>query len=224
MQPIKPRVLTLILTPEQVKKLSHCTRRQHLSCTKLLARGTLASHFMQMLGIGSDRREMVKILMSGEDADRFLDVLYDELQMHKPGHGIAYATDVVACAGAHSLPRMEPDYAAASEEEKKMYQKITVVVDRGNADRVMDAARAAGARGGTILHGRGSTGKEAQKIFGIEIEEEKEVVVILTPTAITAQVFDAIRQEMDIDSPGRGIMYVEAVAVTRGLVENRQDE
>lgn len=102
-----------------------------------------------------------------------------------------------------------------------MYQKITVVVDRGNADKVMDAARTAGARGGTILHGRGSTGKEAQKIFGIEIEEEKEVVVILTPKAVTAGVFDAIAKELDIESPGKGIMYVEPLAATRGLLEEQ---
>lgn len=221
MRPMDMRLLTMILTAEQVKKLSQCTRRQRVSCTKLLARGTVSNHFMQMMGISSDRREMVKVLMDGETADRFLEFVYKELHMHKPGHGIAYVTNIVACAGAHGLPRMEPENPA-TEEEKKMYQKITVVVDRGNAERVMDTARAAGAKGGTILHGRGSTGQEAQKIFGIEIEEEKEVVVILTPGGITARVFDAIAQEMDIDAPGKGIMYVEPLAYTRGLVEDEQ--
>lgn len=103
-----------------------------------------------------------------------------------------------------------------------MYHKITVVVERGNAEDVMDAAREAGARGGTILHGRGSTGKEAQTIFGIEIEPEKEIVLILTPVDITQRVFDAIAQKMDIDAPGNGIMYVEPIATTRGLFESTQ--
>lgn len=98
-----------------------------------------------------------------------------------------------------------------------MYQKITVIVDRGNADQVMEVARAAGVRGGTILHGRGSTGKEAQKIFGIEIEEEKELVVILTPASLTPTVFNAIAEKLDIDAPGKGIMYVEPMVETRGL-------
>ncbi|NLO15649.1 MAG: hypothetical protein GX123_06350 [Clostridiales bacterium] len=103
-----------------------------------------------------------------------------------------------------------------------MYKKITVIVDRGNAEDVMTAARSAGARGGTILHGRGSSHHEYKKIFGIEVEPEKDMVIILTPKDITQKVLDAIAGKLDIDVPGNGIMYVEPVAATRGLFENRK--
>lgn len=216
MQSTDLRVLTLILTPEQVNKLSRRARKNRISCTKILAKGTVSNHFMQMLGIGSDRREMIKILLQKAEADSFLDTLSEELQLSKPGHGIVYMTEAIACAGAHGFPR-KPMENTAAQEDNTMYQKITVIVDRGNADQVMEVARAAGVRGGTILHGRGSTGKEAQKIFGIEIEEEKELVVILTPASLTPTVFNAIAEKLDIDAPGKGIMYVEPMVETRGL-------
>lgn len=216
------QVLNMILTHEQVNLLSKQARKHHLSATKILARGTLASGFFQMLGITSDRRELVSILMSSKDAGEFIDLVYEKLQMDKPGHGIAYLIDVLACIGTHNGTKITLEETASLNPEGSMYHKITVVVERGNAEDVMDAAREAGARGGTILHGRGSTGKEAQTIFGIEIEPEKEIVLILTPVDITQRVFDAIAQKMDIDAPGNGIMYVEPIATTRGLFESTQ--
>lgn len=218
------QVLTLILTPEQSAALSKQARKHHLSVTKILAKGTVASHFFQMLGITSDRRELVSILMSKENAMEFIDVLHDKLQLDNPGHGIAYLTDALACVGTHNGTQITLDETASLYPEENMYHKITVVVERGNAEDVMEAARGAGARGGTILHGRGSSGKEARTIFGMEIEPEKEIIIILTPTAITRQVFDAVAEKMDIETPGKGIMYIEPLAGTRGLLESTQAE
>lgn len=215
----RAQVLTLILTPEQVKNISRLARKMNLSSTKLLAKGTVESHFLHALGITSDRREVVKILMRKEDAEHFLESLHDKLKLEEPGHGIAYLTDVLACMGTHNgTSFMLQDNPNLCTEEC-MYKKITVIVDRGTGEDVMTAARSAGARGGTILHGRGSTHNEAHKVFGIEVEPEKDLVVILTPKDITQKVMDAIGEKIDIDVPGHGIMYVEAVAATRGLFE-----
>ena len=200
------QVLNMILTHEQVNLLSKQARKHHLSATKILARGTPASGFFQILGITSDRRELVSILMSSKDAGEFIDLVYEKLQMDKPGHGIAYLTDVLACIGTHNGTKITLEETASLNPEGSMYH----------------ISREEGAGGATILHGRGSTGKEAQTIFGIEIEPEKEIVLILTPVDITQRVFDAIAQKMDIDAPGNGIMYVEPIATTRGLFESTQ--
>ena len=60
------------------------------------------------------------------------------------------------------------------------FDLIVAIVNRGFSDLVMDAARAAGASGGTILHGRGTGVHEAEQFFGIAIQPEKEIVLILT--------------------------------------------
>jgi nitrogen regulatory protein PII len=224
METTTPRVqvLTLILTPEQVKSISQRARKLQLSSTKLLAKGTVESHFLHALGITSDRREIVTMVLRKEDAGQFLDALHDKLDLDEPGNGIAFLTDVLACMGTHNGTSIVLEENPSLCTEECMYKKITVIVDRGNAEDVMTAARSAGARGGTILHGRGSSYHEYRKIFGIEVEPEKDMVIILTPKDITQKVLDAIAGKLDIDVPGNGIMYVEPVAATRGLFENRK--
>ena len=73
----------------------------------------------------------------------------------------------------------------------KTYELIFCVVNTGFSGTVMDAARSAGATGGTILRGRGSAGKEAEDFFHIQIEPEKEIVMI-DDTPRFALVFNTI--------------------------------
>lgn len=56
---------------------------------------------------------------------------------------------------------------------------IVTIVNRGYSDEVMDAAREAGAQGGTILYSRGAGVHETETFFGIPIQPEKELVLIL---------------------------------------------
>lgn len=215
----KVLLLTLVLSPHQCAQVAKLAAKEHLGATKEQAQGTISSRLLLSLGIFSDRRELVRMLMCREQAEHFLELLNGKLQLNKPGHGIAYLTEVLACAGTHH-GEIALKETTQKDMEDQMYRKITVIVDRGNAEEVMEAAREAGAKGGTITHGRGSTGRDSQKIFGIEIEEEKEIIHILTPTAITKAVVDAILEKAQLDEPGRGILYVEAVLETRGMFEN----
>ena len=105
-----------------------------------------------------------------------------------------------------------------------MFKKLTVIVDRGMADDVMDIARKAGVRGGTILHGRGAGAEIATNLFGVEIEPEKELVIILMPNDLIDEVIHALSQELQLDEPGKGIMFVEPVLETRGLFETREQK
>lgn len=99
-----------------------------------------------------------------------------------------------------------------------MFKKLTIAVNLGMADDIMDIARAAGARGGTILHGRGTGAAYTEKLFGIAIEPEKEWIVILVPTAMADRVIAALEEAHDFESPGNGILFVEDVSDVRGVV------
>jgi nitrogen regulatory protein PII len=214
------QVLTVVLTPEQCQTLSKLARKQHIARTIIMAKGTISNQFLRMLGVTSDRREVVNILLPKSEAQDFAELLNEKMELDKPGKGIAYLTDVVACIGAEDMEGKNLNEFEYIDPEEDMYKKITVVVDRGKSEEVMDAARGAGARGGTIFHGRGSAGKDAKKVFGIEIEPEKEIIVILTPDDVTKNVFDSISEKMNLKEPGNGIMYVEPISGTFGLFEN----
>ena len=66
----------------------------------------------------------------------------------------------------------------------KGYKCVLAIVNNGFSDVAMDAAKACGAKGGTILHGRGTISKEAEKFFNITIQPEKEIVMILVESKI----------------------------------------
>lgn len=84
---------------------------------------------------------------------------------------------------------------------------ITCIVNRGAADEVMDAARKAGATGGTILNARGTGKEEDVKFFGVQLVPEKEMLLILVGSGQTGAVLDAIRKVPYLAQPGSGIAF-----------------
>lgn len=100
------------------------------------------------------------------------------------------------------------------------YDLIITIVKRGLAEDVVEAAKKAGAAGGTILHGRGTGIHEKVKIMGIAIHPEKEIVLILINTDITDKVSKAIAEAVEIDKPGHGVSFVIGVKKTAGISHN----
>ncbi len=89
----------------------------------------------------------------------------------------------------------------------KGFDLIVAIVNRGFSDLVMDAARAAGASGGTILHGRGTGVHEAVQFFGVAIHPEKEIVLILTRTEERHKIMAAIAEGAELNVQGRGLTF-----------------
>ena len=72
------------------------------------------------------------------------------------------------------------------------HEMIVCIVNNGFSEAVMDAAKAAGARGGTVINARGTADKEAEKFFNISIQPEKEMVLILVKSEIRDTVLHAL--------------------------------
>lgn len=100
------------------------------------------------------------------------------------------------------------------------HECILCIVNTGFSDAVMDAAREFGARGGTVLHARGTANKEAEKIFQISIQPEKEIVMILVPTEIKDDILHALYKAVGLQTPGQGIAFSLPVDHVVGLGEN----
>jgi nitrogen regulatory protein P-II 1 len=103
--------------------------------------------------------------------------------------------------------------------ETDRFQLIVSIVSQGHASPIVVAAKAAGARGGTIVRGRGSGVHEASRFFGVAIEPEKEVVLILIGRELTASVLDAMVKAGRLNEPGRGIAFVLDVPLVVGIAE-----
>ena len=87
------------------------------------------------------------------------------------------------------------------------YEMILCVVNAGYSELVMDAAREEGARGGTVIHARGTANKEAEQFFHIAIQPDKEIVIILVSSEIKDNVLHAIYQNAGLKSEGMGIAF-----------------
>ena len=97
------------------------------------------------------------------------------------------------------------------------YEAVFCIVNEGFSDTVMYAARKAGAAGATILKGHGSSGREAQEIFRIEIQPQKEIVMMVVPEEIKDDVLKEVYTAAGLDSKGQGLAFSLPVAGVAGL-------
>ena len=97
------------------------------------------------------------------------------------------------------------------------YQLILCIVNEGFAETVMDIAKDNGARGGTILSAKGTANKEAERNFRITISPEKDIVMILVPTALKDGILHALYKGAGLDTPSQGIAFAMPVDNVIGL-------
>ena len=102
-------------------------------------------------------------------------------------------------------------------EKNNNHEVIVVIVNEGHSDQVMDAAREAGARGGTIIHARGSGTKDSAKKYNVVITPQKEMLYILVNVNIRDAVISSINKACGLDTPGQGIVFSLPVNNISGL-------
>lgn len=101
----------------------------------------------------------------------------------------------------------------------KTMELITVIVQRKDGQRAIDAAIKAGAPGVTSFYGRGTGVRQKLKVFGLFIEAEKQIVLIATTKENVDRIFDGLVKELELDKPGKGFAYVQTIARVAGYYE-----
>ncbi|NMA05304.1 MAG: P-II family nitrogen regulator [Acholeplasmataceae bacterium] len=94
---------------------------------------------------------------------------------------------------------------------------ITYICNNGFASKAMDEARKAGARGGTILHGKSSLNASNQKFFGITINPEKDVLLIIANEDQKQDILNAINETYGVKTEARGILFTLVVDKIIGI-------
>ncbi len=212
----KFELLTVIVNDGWGTKILHAAKK-HGVCggTILLGRGTVKNGILKFLELYDEQKEIVLMLTGSEAAHCLLEYLDKEYRFGKPHHGIAFCTPVAQMYGSRNC---QPGTCNESGGTNAiMYNAIYVIVDKGNAEAVIEAATKAGSTGGTIMNARGSGIHETSKLFAMEIEPEKEVVLIISENGQTEAIASSIQTSLDLDKPGNGIMFVQEVSKIYGL-------
>ena len=209
-------MLVVIVEHNKASKVLHLADEKGVTASvAMLGRGTASRTIFDYLGLNDKKKAVLMLFGKTEEIMDLADYLVEKLEMDKPNHGIAYIESAFNVFGTE-------DNANGSENIKRgenMYNAIYTIVEKGNADDVIEAAQKAGSRGGTVMHARGSGSEEARKVFNMLIEPEKEIVLIISEEAKTKDIVESIRKETQIEEEGKGIIFITNVEQTYGLVK-----
>lgn len=169
--------------------------------TIMVGRGSASSAILRMLAIGDAEKDVLVTLVTAKEKDAVYNAI-TESPLHSKKHA-----GISCCIKLGDEP----------VNTKTSYELITVITNRGYAEDVMEEARKAGARGGTIVHARGTGKPEDGKFFGITIVPEKETILILAERTNAGKIKDAISTLPCLSTPGIGIMYCTPVSEFRLL-------
>ncbi len=84
-------------------------------------------------------------------------------------------------------------------------------------DRIVDAAKGAGATGATIIPARGTGIREAKTFFGLSLEAQTDIIMLLVEEHIVTKILDAVKEAGEFHKPGTGIAFVVPVEQVVGL-------
>ena len=185
--------------------------------TIILGKGTVRSKFFDFIGLNEVHKEVLYMIAEKNEAFRILAELNQEFEFAKRGHGIAYSTSVCQIVGSKNVVCANLD--EEGEREQLNYQVITIIVDKGRAELAIEAAEAAGSKGGTILNARGAGIHEVSRVFAMDVEPEKEVVLILSEASSTDAIIESISRKLNIGERGNGIIFVQNANKTYGIFQ-----
>ena len=173
--------------------------------TIILGRSKQDNRLLKALSLDDVTQDVVFILMRDE-SEMVFDAIVNTAAKHA---GQINDTAMLLDVPGFFAQVMDNQIHAKSKGAKmeSAYQLITVIVNSGHGDDVMEAARKAGARGGTILSARGTGSAADVKFFGITIVPEKELVLIAGQSETVDAILAAIDTVPVFSQPGGGIAY-----------------
>lgn len=187
------------------------------------AKGTANSKILNYLGLGESDKMMYMSIRPTEEARLLIDELDEKIKLYKHGHGVAFKSNLEK--GCYHRPvKLKQDETGGSDMAgETAHEMVVVIVNQGYTDDVMEAARAAGAGGGTALHARGCGLVGAEKFFGITVQPEKEIIIIVTQTEKTEAIMQAIGQTNGPETDAGAVSFSLPVNHVRGLSGDEVD-
>ena len=182
-------------------------------------RGTATKHLLNRLGLENKPKCAIFSSAGEQSTQKLMQAVRRELFIDAPGNGISLAIPIKSVGGAKTLEYMQgkdQDYKTNARSEYNT-ELIMVISNEGRSEEIMDAARQAGARGGTILHAKGTARGEIDRFYNLTISDEKEMILIVASKNDKAAIMRAILKKCGPSSEAGAISFSLPVSEVMGL-------
>ena len=220
------QLLTVITTPKLAEKTAEMFKKGALPLQyRFNAEGTASSEIMDMLGLGSTDKCVLVSMVPKHLSGVILDKLHSELHLDTVNSGIAFT---IPLNGANNIIlRMltqnaeENAYISDGKDENSMAETkhvlVAAIINRGFSGDVMEAAKSVGAKGGTVIHSRRIGNEEVSSFWGLSVQEEKEIVLILSPVENKIDIMRSISEKCGMNSDAKGIVMSMPIDSVMGI-------
>lgn len=183
--------------------------------------GTASNEILDYLGLESPEKA---VAFSVLEEDAWLHIkkqLERKLKIDAPGGGISFIIPLSSIGNKKALQFLIEKQEYQKEEETTLknttHELIIVIAEQGYTGLIMDAARGAGAYGGTVIHAKGTGMELAEKFMHLSLAAEKEIIFIVTKTEQKNAIMQAVMQQAGPNSKAKAITFSLPVTDTAGL-------
>ncbi len=214
--------MTTIVDRKVLSKYEEVYEENNLHVMYLsLGYGTAANEILDYLGLESSEKA---VTFSVLEEDSWLAVkkqLEKKLKIDAPGGGIAFTIPLSSIGGRKALQFLleKQDYQKKEEStlQNTTHELIIAVAEQGYTELIMEAAREAGAYGGTVIHAKGTGMQAADKFMGVSLAVEKEMVFIVAQTGQKSAIMQSIMEKAGLNTKAKAITFSLPVTDTAGL-------
>ncbi len=215
-------LMTTIVDRNNSKKYFDFYKQEELHVMYVtMGQGTARGDILDYLGLEASEKMVAFHFLELENWKIVKRDLQKKLQIDAPGEGIAFLVPLSSIGGKRTLQFLLEKKELPEREESTLkdttYELIIAIADQGNLELVMDAARGAGAYGGTVIHAKGTGMEYAEKYLGVTIAAEKEMIFIVTKKEQKNGIMKAIMEQAGMDSAAKTVVFSLPVTDTAGL-------
>ena len=187
-------------------------------------RGTATSEHLAIYWLDATEKYVISAIGNGSEAEGLIKSAKRKLFIDIPGNGVMLTVPLKSVAGGKTLAYLTDEQKLGGAPRMDFeHELIIVILNEGYSDFVMDAARAAGAGGGTVLHAKGTGGTRGEKFFSVSLADEKDMIYIIAHRDEKAAIMRSINEQAGPGSRAGAICFslpISSVAGLRAREEN----
>ena len=187
-----------------------------------LGRGTASSEMLDYFGLEASEKAVLFSVVTDTVWKKVKSGLEKNLRIDIPGMGIVFTVPLSSIGGKKQLEFLTDGQEFVKGEESE----LMVIANQGYTEVIMDAAREAGASGGTAIHAKGTGMERAERFLGVSIAAEKEIIFIVAKSAEKNAIMKSIMEQAGMASKAKAIVFSVPVTDTAGmrLIEALEEE